>query len=260
MVRTYRRFSWVAPAFALAIAACGQTPAAAPAPAPVAEASGPHIWFICDGIDAPVVFVATERDAQGKITLTQYDKPNGSKAWERSYALGEADPGAGQIYYALKDDAGADAGNVHAINDGVLEDPTAAYTTPITSVTLGEQRVSCRWLERTRVLGFTGRRSVVVSEDADGDLIYRSFNFDAPDGARAIELGGAQRTTRFSTEARGGTEETGPAGAIFRFEKDGYRYVVGVPETGEATVAVFEGEQVRQTEHMLAHQTPPRNE
>lgn len=198
------------------LTACGPAPRqTADAPALPPEAPGP--WFICDGIDAPALFVFERNGDQ--VQVSEYDKPNGAIVERYELTAGTEEGAAGSVYTPLRRD-GAEAGMVRALNPGVLEAPGSAYTTPISSVRLGNRDVSCRWLPRTRLMGFTGRRTVVVSEDADGDLIYTSYDFASAAQQTPIELSGNARTTGFSLEARGGQETLGADGVRFEFQAD----------------------------------------
>jgi hypothetical protein len=102
----------------------------------------------------------------------------------------------------------------------MLETPASAYTVPYASVRIGEREVSCRWMPRTRLMGFTGRRTIVVSEDEDGDLLYHSYDFASAAEAHQIELSENGRTTTFSLEARDGEEAVSGDGATYTFRAD----------------------------------------
>src|SRR6185436_20100374 len=77
-----------------------------------------------------------------------------------------------------------------------------------------------RWLPRTRVAGFTGRRSFVIHEDADGDLIYTTFDF-ANAATQPIDQSDNGRSTAFSVEARDGREQLRADSAEFSFNGRG---------------------------------------
>lgn len=232
-----------------AAAACGQPqqpPAASEAPP---EATS--IWFICDVIDAPVLFVL-EREG-GVVRIAEYDKPNGAIVDRTEYSAAAVEGAAGSLYTTLQR-AGAEAGVVRQVNPGMLETPGAAYTAPFMSVRLGDREASCRWLPRTRVMGFTGRRSFVVHEDADGDLIYTSYDFVHAAQSRPVELSENGRTTTFSTEVRGGSENVSAQGAEFRFEADdGYSYLVTLRH-GEGSLRVLRDGAQLQEEPLIAFQ------
>lgn len=234
------------------LAACGPAPdQSVEAPTLPPEAPGP--WFICDGIDAPTLFVFERNGDQ--VQVSEYDKPNGAIVERYEFTAGVEEGAAGSVYTPLMGN-GAEAGAVRALNPGVLESPGSAYTTPISTVRLGNRDVSCRWLPRTRLMGFTGRRTVVVSEDADGDLIYTSYDFANAAQQTPIELGGNARTTGFSLEARGGEETLGADGVRFEFQADTETEIV-VARTRDGTGRVDvrrHGAQPLQSEDFIAVQ------
>jgi hypothetical protein len=208
-----RRIAFV---LALALAACGQSEAPPPLPEAPADAIAPP-WFICDALNAPVLLVF-ERDG-ATAHVAQYDKPNGALIQRTDYQIGGEEGAAGSVYTTLLQN-GAEAGHVRQINPGMLETPGAAYTLPFTSVRLGERDISCRWMPRTRLMGFTGRRTIVVHEDGDGDLIYSSYDFATASNARQIEVAENGRTTTFSLEVRNGAENMDATGSRFQFQAD----------------------------------------
>jgi hypothetical protein len=237
--------------FVLSAVACNQTPPSAPQEAAIASAE-PSLWFICDAINAHSVFVF-EKDASGSgVQLTEYGKSDGAIA-HRALTLGAAE-GAGSVYTSLMD-TDAEVGAVRNINPGMLETPAAVYTTPFTSLTLGERAIMCRWLARTRLIAFSDRRSLAITEDADGDLIYTTFNFADAAAAQPIDLSDGGRSTTFSLEVRGGEEMVTPSGAEYRFENGEYAYVVTAPTEGQAHLEVLRGGRSIQTEPLIAVQT-----
>jgi hypothetical protein len=134
-------------------------------------------------------------------------------------------------------DQGSD-GWVRQTNAGMLETPGSAYTPRFVSALLDGRDVQCRWLPRTRVNGFTSRRSFTVSEDASGALTYTAYNFtDA--SARAADGGENARTTASSLEITGGVAGEGPEGATtYTFETQGFRYVVALNRDGTGAIDV----------------------
>jgi hypothetical protein len=150
---------------------------------------------------------------------------------------------------------GAEAGHVRQVNAGMLETPAAAYTTPFTSLRLGDRDITCRWMPRTRLMGFTGRRTIVVSEDIDGDLLYHSYDFATAAQAQPIELSENGRTTTFSLEVRDGAEATTPEGTRYDFRADMETDIgVIVDRAGPAHVEVRRhGPEPLQTEDLLAY-------
>lgn len=246
-------------AFALTLAACGQ-PAAPAAPAETAQtaavapaaAQAESIWFFCDGIDAPVVYLFGDSPDDRRVRFIEYDKATGGSVRSLDLDLGEGDGAAGSIFTPLTQN-GQDFGHVRQVNSGMFENPASAFTTPYTSVQIGERNVSCRWLPRTRVAAFTGRRSFVIHEDADGDLIYTTFDF--PHAATTpIDQSENGRTTRFSVEVRDGQEQVRPDGADFTFTgRDGFSYRVSLnTATNTGTLQVLRNGTQVQSEPLTA--------
>lgn len=211
----------IAFAFVLLLLACGQTEPP-PLPTPPEIVAAPP-WFICDAIDAPVLLVF-ERDGV-QVRVAHYDKPNGALVQRTEYQAGVENAGMGSIFTALMQN-GAEAGSIRRINPDLLETPGAAYTPLFASVRLGEREISCRWLPRTRLMGFTGRRTIVVSEDGDGDLLYHSYDFATAAQAPTIEIAENGRTTTFSLEARDGEEHVDADGARYQFHPDAQTEIV----------------------------------
>lgn len=241
-------------ALVLALSACGQSTAP---PAPEAEqsvaaaAAVPAPWLICDAIEAPVLLVFGAQ-TNGTTEVVQYDKPNGALVQRTMYTIGDAEGAAGSIYTGLVQN-GAEAGHVRQINSGMLENPASAYTPAYTSVRIGERDIACRWLPRTRVMGFTGRRSFVVHEDRDGDLIYTTYDFTAASAARPVELSENGRSTTFSVEVRDGAETVSANGAEYRFTgQDGFSYVVTLDRDGTGRLDVLRNGATVQTEPLAA--------
>jgi hypothetical protein len=220
-------------AIALALIACG-APEPPPLPAPPALAA-PATWFICDALNMPAVLVF-ERDG-GAVRVAHYDKPNGALVQRTEYQLGAEEGAAGSVYVTLLQN-GAEAGAIRRLSTGVMEAPVAAYTTPFTSVRLGESEAQCRWMPRTRVLGITGKRTVLLHEDGDGDLIYTSYDFADAAAARAVELAENGRTTTFSAEVRGGGEDVGADGETYAFRAGPITYSVGIERNGAGALQI----------------------
>ena len=245
-------------AILLALGACQRDePAQAPdtAPASVAARSNAATapWFLCDSLETPSVYVVAKSDDGRRALLTEYSKADGRPAWRGEYDIGPGDGAAGSVFTPLMRGQ-QQAGNVRQINPGMLENPGSAFTTPYTSITLGERTLSCRWLARTRVMGFDERRTFVVHEDADGDLIYSTYDFSSAATQRPVDLAENSRTTGFSVEVRGGTETTGPGGSEYRFENGEILYIVTVPAQGPANVEVWRGDNQIQSEMLIAQQ------
>lgn len=237
--------------FVLTLAACGQPEE----PPPIAEAPAarPEPWFICDGIDAPNVIVFERAEGSDDTRVAMYGKPNGEILERHGLTIGAEEGAAGSVVIPLMVELD-DAGHVTRTNPGVLDNPASVYTPRFTSAQLFNRNTVCRWLPRTRVMGFTGRRSFVIHEDADGDLIYTAYNFTDAAGARQIELSDNGRSTTFSAEVRGGAETVAPSGADFRFENEGYTYSI-VLEHGVGRIDVWQGGELVQTEPLIAFVT-----
>ncbi len=199
------------------LTACGQAEPPPPLPETTTITAIAPPWFICDAVNAPVVLVFERDGATARVA--QYDKPNGALVQRTEYQIGSAEGGAGSVYTTLMQN-GAEAGMVRQINPGMLETPGAAFTAPYTSVRIGDRDMSCRWMPRTRLMGFTGRRTIVVSEDADGDLLYHSYDFATAANAQPIDIAENGRTTTFSLEVRNGAEQLDANGARYQFQAD----------------------------------------
>jgi len=216
------------------LAACGERPEPAPEPPPAA-ASAP--WFICDGIDAPALVLATGGPPAATAMLTIYDKNTGATAAPPSaYNVGDSEGAAGSVIVSLRNAEGG-AIDVRSTNPGMLENPSSAYTPRVSSVrmalassvgggALQPVNIECRWLPRTRLLAFTGRRTIVVHEDPDGDLIYTSYDFATAARATPIDLSENGRTTAFSLEARDGRETIAADSVTFQFQADAETEIV----------------------------------
>ncbi len=239
-------------ALAVALAACGQQQEAPPPQPESTVMRIPPPWFICDALNAPAIFVFDRSNVD--VRVAEYDKPNGAIVQRQGYMVGDEDGAAGSVNTELVRDEGVDGG-IRQLNPGMLETPGSAYTLPFTSVRLDDRNINCRWMPRTRVLGFTGRRSFVVYEDASGDLIYTSYNFADAANARPIELSENGRTTTpFSVEVRNGTEEQTPQAATYTFETQGFRYVVTLNRDGTGTLDVSRDGVALQSEPLTGYQ------
>ncbi len=233
------------------LSGCGQTetPPSTSETTTVAALAAP--WFICDAINAPVLLVF-ER-AGTTVRVAQYDKPNGALIQRTEYQVGAEEGAAGSVYTTLLQN-GAEAGGVRNTNPGMLETPGSAFTIPYTSVRFGERDLSCRWMPRTRLMGFTGRRTIVVSEDADGDLLYHSYDFTSAANAQSIDIAENGRTTTFSLEVRDGAEQLDANGARYQFQADAEtEIIVTAGRDGRARVDVQRhGPNPTQTEDLIA--------
>lgn len=243
-----------ASAFALLalLAACGRSESPPPIPeTPIADTIAAP-WFICDATNAPVLLVFDRDGAAARVA--QYDKPNGALIQRTQYQIGDQEGATGSVYTSLMQD-GAVVGAVRLINLDMLETPGAAFTSPYTSVHLGDRDLSCRWLPRTRLMGFTGRRTIVVSEDADGDLLYHSYDFASAAQAQSIDIAENGHTTTFSLEVRDGSETASAEGERYVFQADaGTQITISADRSGRGQVVVQRhGSQPTQTEDLVAY-------
>jgi hypothetical protein len=211
-------------------------------------------WFLCDGTNRPRIAVV-ERDERGSTaTLTWVEKSKGAPSTQETYALGEASPGAGQLFFPLLQD-GREAGNLHAVNPGMLPDPSRALIPPFVSLQVRGEELSCRWMLGVRVMGFDGTRGVLVTQEANG-FTYRSFDFAAAAKAKQTRVEGYGQTTPASQTVQGGAEERTPDGSIFTFHNGGYTYVLRAG--GEASLEVLrDGSSVQRSELLAWTYAPP---
>jgi|WetSurMetagenome_2_1015567.scaffolds.fasta_scaffold282454_2 hypothetical protein len=200
-------------------------------------------WFVCAPVDGADMTVVTPPDAKGRITVAQ---PLSGEA-PSVYRLGQADPGAGQIYWSLSDERGREVGQIHAVNPGMIDDPKAATIPTVTWIRIAGAQWDCRWLGRTRLMGFTRRRAVMVTEAPGGTLEYRTF--DVRDAARLkrIQAGGIEQTTTASLDLKGGKATA----SGFEFRNGAYAYDVAASPAG-AQITVRKGGKVVTTEPLIA--------
>jgi hypothetical protein len=215
--------------------------------------TGPYtgrIWFICSSMDYDDVAVITLPDRRRRINIIN-PLLKGNPAYFR---LGEPDPGAGQIYWPISDEDGKQIGALHAFNPGALDDQKAATTATFTSILLpgpGGQW-NCRWLERTRLMGFSARRTVIITQGADGGLEYRTYDFKDAGKLKRIELDGAQQTTTASLDIRGGRKSA----RGFQFQHGGFTYEVTADPKG-AAIAVRNNGKTALREPLIAWTIAP---
>ena len=194
----------------------------------VADSSPRQAWFICDALGFNQVFVIGLPDGSSRIEVLAYDRNTPGTPTRQSFTLGEASPGAGQVYWPLTTGAGMDAGNLHAFNPGALSTPGAATTPTFTSARIGAVEASCRWVARTRMMGFSARRSFLITQAVDGGLEYQTFDAKDAGTAKPVAPDGAQRSTTPSLDIKGG--ELTPGGFLFR--NKGYAYTVTAGPAG----------------------------
>ncbi|HEY5413144.1 MAG TPA: hypothetical protein VIJ94_20730, partial [Caulobacteraceae bacterium] len=175
------------------------------------------VWFICSSLDGADQTVVRLPLADSRVWIAQ---PLSGEPMA-AYKLGAADPGAGQVYWPLSDSAGKEVGQLHAFNPGALGDPKAATTPTFTSIRIAAAQWNCRWLEHTRLLGFSSKRVIEITADA-GRLEYQSFDYRDAGKAKKVDTGGPQQSTTPSLDIKGGRV----AGGRMRFESNGYDFLV----------------------------------
>lgn len=208
-------------------------------------------WFLCDAVDAPVIYAVTAVNPPGTATVAAFSKLASGAPLTRKLKVGAADPGAGQIYYGLNQGR-TQVGNIHAINPAMLDDPPAALTPPFTSMTLDRRTVQCRWSTGVRLLGFDQRRTFQITQGSDGALTYSTFDFAQAGSSRAVALSAGQRATKPTLSIRGGVEAASRTGSTFAFQNDGYRYEVAVDGSAPPRVTVSHAGKTVQTETLIA--------
>ncbi len=211
-------------------------------------------WTICDAVNQPQVIVVGQPDAAGRTEVTTFSKAAAGAYSYQAFVLGQADPGAGQVYYSLTPrtgDAKAQPGNVHAVNPGMLDQPRQILTPPVTSVQLpGQAAAQCRWVPGLRALGFTARRSFTITQDANGRLTYQSFDDSAAPGVRVVQRGGVGATTTPSQTVTGGHARSTAGATTFTFTNDGFTYTVRLGNSGDGSLSVSRGGRTVQTERL----------
>ena len=219
----------------------------------VADLSPRQAWFICDSLGFNQIFVIGLPDESRRIEVLAYDRntPGSRPRGRRSGA--SASPGAGQVYWPLTTGAGTEAGNLHAFNPGALSVPGDATTPTFTSARIGGADASCRWVARTRLMGFSARRTFLVTQAPDGGLEYRTFDARDAGTAKPVAADGAQRSTTPSLDIKGG-EET-PGG--FVFSNKGYAYTVTAGPTG-GRVDITRGATAIGSEPLIAWTIAPK--
>ncbi|WP_407569406.1 hypothetical protein [Deinococcus altitudinis] len=221
-------------------------------------------WFLCDSLSGPTVSVMGWPDARGLSRLTTYSKAKAGQFVYRNYRVGEADAGAGQVYYPLSAsglnvagqalESGSNVPAIGSFNTGALDHPEQALTPNIVTLNSGETTGDCRWTLNTRLLGFDARRSFMVTETPAGQLRYQTFDFADP--VRPIQPDGVQRSSVPSLSIVGGSRTLSSTQETFVFQNAGYTYTVRVARQGRpaaASVTVSRGGQAVQTERLTGY-------
>lgn len=225
-------------------------------PASISMLNGTDGWapaaFVCDSVDRDRVLVLSAPDRRRGATLTSLSKP-GLVGHQVRVRVGTGDPGMGQVYYPLTNEAGRAVGNVHALNPGMVE--SGATTPTVTSVTYGRETTGCRFVPQTRVLGVTAKRSIQVTRSDRDGFVYRSYDHgsDLP----AVDRPWGGRDTRASLTIAGGrlVEERGGR-RVYQFARGGYVYRVLAsvdPARGGGGVQVWQGGRMLLAEPFAAY-------
>lgn len=213
-------------------------------------------WFICDGIDTPTVSELGWPDARGQSRLSVYSKARAGVYSYRNYRVGRADPGAGQIYYALSTSGVVPATGAapYAVGAFNTAGTPGAITPGIVTLNSAEVSGQCRWTENTRLLGFDKRRSLQVTETPGGQLTYQVWNYADP--VRVTNPDGVQRSTVPSLKIVGGSRSVTATQEVFTFQNAGYTYTVRVARQGRpagASVSVSRGAAPVQQETLIGY-------
>ncbi|CAN5310883.1 hypothetical protein BH09PSE2_BH09PSE2_06390 [soil metagenome] len=196
-------------------------------------------WFVCDPTDGSAIVVFENRGEGGTARANVFPRSAPRTARTTTYRVGDGDPGAGQIYYALKRD-GREAGSVHAVNPGVFDPETPVRLPAISSLEMDGVRTQCRLIPGAVFIGFTQRRSLAVVSTKAG-LAYRTFDFSQPSGETP------------STDVNGGRGIKRGGGVEYRFDTKGFTYLVKAPATGAATLSVLRAGRLVQSEPLIAY-------
>ena len=196
-----------------------------------------QVWFVCapiDGIDQTVVGLP---NAASRLWIAQPLSKEPSSAFK----LGRADPGAGQIYWALSDiKTSKEVGDLHAFNPAALDDLKLAPTPTFTEIRIAGASWDCRWLVRTRLLGFSANRVIEITSSPGGGFEYQTFDYRDSAKLKRVELDGAQQTTTSSLDIKGGTGGKGH----WRFQNQGYVYEVAASAADARIVVTKAGKRV----------------
>ena len=207
------------------------------------------LFALCDALESPNIVAVTLPDAARKVQVYTYAKKATGEYSFLNYALGVADPGAGNIYYPLTPRDGKPVAKdaayaLRQVNSGVLEDPALALTPTWTSVKTRDVTSSCRFETNTRLMGFSNKRSYLVTETPQGELRYQTFDFSSAATAQKVEGVSINRSSTPSLTLEGGSKQVTPNEQIFRFVNKGYTYTVRVARLGQpasARVSVTKG-------------------
>jgi hypothetical protein len=207
-------------------------------------------WFVCDAVSGPYALFAG-KIANGSSIVTLLDRRTG-RFDTQSYQVAQADPGAGQVNWALSQN-GREAGAVHGVNPAMIDD-NGATVPPIMDVKIGDKQLDCRFLAHTRFIGVDSRRSVVVTETPQG-LVYQSFKF-ATRGP-VTNPDGMQLSNKPTLRLLGGSEIVGDRSG-FRFADAGTVYTVQRAKgLAAGALVVTRGGKLVETEKLVGYTYAP---
>lgn len=190
----------------------------------------PSALLLCDGVNRPEALIVGQPDNEHNLTIISLNKQTGERT-PTTLKVEPVEAAAGNDYWGLANMDGSDAGYLRAFHPGLIDHPESVTTPPLTSIKLGDDITSCRWVPNTVVEAIDQRRSYLITSEA-GELVYRTFNYADP--VQPIqEAAGA--TSKPSLEIRGGTETATPTGKLYTFENKGYRYTVEIGDAAHPT-------------------------
>ena len=202
-----------------------------------------QVWFICDPQPGARITIVTLPNQDGQLAFPHiYKDSSNIKELPVHFRLGEPDPGAGQVQWPVDDGKGA-TGDLHAFNPGMLSDPADAFTPPFTSISIGSDQASCRWVARTRLMGLSRRRTFLVTQGLDGGLEYQTFDYKDATSAKSAQP---------SLDIKGGRETS----AGFGFASNGYTYDLAANAAG-GMVRVRKAGRTIATEPLIAWTIAP---
>ena len=193
--------------------------------------------FLCAGTESAATYALGYPAANGASRLFTL---KGQSWTSKAVAIGEGDPGAGQIYYPL---TGAVKGVVHAFNPGMVD---SATTPTVASLDVGGAQTTCRWAEGTVLLAVTPKRTVQITATAPGyryEAFAPSNGGPIPANSPTVSVDGGGMTGDYVTQT-------------YSFSRSGYTYriVVGGPQgKPSGTLSVLQGGKTVLSEPLLAY-------
>lgn len=166
----------------------------------------PPIWFICDSIGGPDIFVASIPDEGGAFMFARYDKTTLQAQRTMVRTSGEPFAAPNGPAQAFTDDGGT-LGVIYTLDAARMSTPDATTTIPIVGLDFAGEEFDCRWFEHMVFQGFTSTQSVVVRKVGDAiDLM--TFAFDS-EGALMVEMQHGEQSTIVDISAANGVQGAG---------------------------------------------------